>query len=78
MPQDQYIIRGHLQRPTFNSSELKDLLNKLWNPTKLQIKQTPDWKESSPSEDDNKSLTKKKKVKNFLNLTVQNLTLHRK
>lgn len=63
MPQDQYIISGHLQRPTFNSSELKDLLNKLWDPTKLQIKETPDWKESSPSEDDdNKSLTQKEKI----------------
>jgi len=42
MPWDQYIIRGHLQRPTFNSSALKDLLNKLWNPAKLKIEQISD------------------------------------
>lgn len=62
MPQDQYIISGHLQRPTFNSSELKDLLNKLWNPTKLQIETTSDWNESSPINEDNESLTDEEKI----------------
>ena len=62
MPWDQYIIRGHLQRPTLNSSALKDLLNKLWNPAKLKIEQTFDQEESSPSKDDNKSLTKEEKI----------------
>ena len=62
LSQDQYIIQGHLQRPTFNSSALKELINNLWNPNKLDVNQDLSQNLSEIIDEDDKSLTDEEQI----------------